>query len=200
MKHMIMMITGIVISVLTFLIILTMLGRMNYASELESQLPAAVEATLSNVMVKHTYPIADETELIADFTQQLVNACDAAAGMTVQVMCSDMEKGLFSVKVIRDFSHPNGMAGTVESSRTVLLERTETLKMQWYQVEFFKDTQENDGSCYKRFCVMQGDTITAPAEPTELGKNFVGWQDCNGYAADFSQPIEQDRTYYAVWE
>ena len=27
-----------------------------------------------------------------------------------------------------------------------------------------------------------------------------GWHDWNDYAADFSQPIEENRDYYAAWE
>ena len=40
MKNMITMMIGIVIGAITILIILTVTGRMNYATELESQLPA----------------------------------------------------------------------------------------------------------------------------------------------------------------
>ena len=42
MKNMITMMIGIVIGAITILIILTVTGRMNYATELESQLPAVV--------------------------------------------------------------------------------------------------------------------------------------------------------------
>ena len=48
MKNMITMMIGIVIGAITILIILTVTGRMNYATELESQLPAVVENILCN--------------------------------------------------------------------------------------------------------------------------------------------------------
>lgn len=53
MKNMITMMIGIVIGAITILIILTVTGRMNYATELESQLPAVVENILCNVMINH---------------------------------------------------------------------------------------------------------------------------------------------------
>ena len=57
MKNMIMMIIGITIGAITILIILTVTGRMNYAAELENQLPAAIEGTLCNAKIKQTYDV-----------------------------------------------------------------------------------------------------------------------------------------------
>jgi hypothetical protein len=41
--------------------------------------------------------------------------------------------------------------------------------------------------------------ITAPIPPLSENGIFVGWEDANGYLADFTLPIAQDRDYYAVW-
>lgn len=52
----------------------------------------------------------------------------------------------------------------------------------------------------KKYCVTEGDTISAPAVPEYKDREFAGWQDDKGYEADFSQPVEQNRNYYAVWK
>ena len=71
MKNMITMMIGIVIGAITILIILTVTGRMNYATELESQLPAVVENILCNVKIKQLYNVADNQEFTADVTEQI---------------------------------------------------------------------------------------------------------------------------------
>ena len=168
MKNMITMMIGIVIGAITILIILTVTGRMNYATELESQLPAVVENILCNVKIKQLYNVADK------------------------------EKGLFSVGVDRTFVHPNGKTGTVKCSRTVLADKLQIVEIQKYYVQFYKDADNSE--CYKKYCVTEGDTISAPAVPEYKDREFAGWQDDKGYEADFSQPVEQNRNYYAVWK
>ncbi len=198
MKNMIMMIIGITIGAITILIILTVTGRMNYAAELESQLPAAIEGTLCNAKIKQTYDVADNREFTADVTEQLVKGMDAQTGIVMRIMGADKEKGLFSIEADREFIHPNGKKGTVTCSRTVLADRLQSVAVQKYYVQFYKDADSD--TCYKQYCIMEGDTITAPAVPVEETRDFAGWQDDNGYEADFSQPVEQNRIYYAVWK
>ena len=41
--------------------------------------------------------------------------------------------------------------------------------------------------------------LQPPADPGGNGVVFAGWHDWNDYAADFSQPIEENRDYYAAW-
>ena len=77
MKNMITMMIGIVIGAITILIILTVTGRMNYATELESQLPAVVENILCNVKIKQLYNVADNQEFTADVTEQIAKELDA---------------------------------------------------------------------------------------------------------------------------
>lgn len=108
MKNMITMMIGIVIGAITILIILTVTGRMNYATELESQLPAVVENILYNVKIKQLYNVADNQEFTADVTEQIAKELDAQTGIVMRIMGADKEKGLFSVGVDRTFVHPNG--------------------------------------------------------------------------------------------
>ena len=51
----------------------------------------------------------------------------------------------------------------------------------------------------KKYMVYSGKNVTAPKNPSEEDKTFAGWKDGNDYLADFSVPVEQDVTYYAVW-
>ena len=83
MKNMITMMIGIVIGAITILIILTVTGRMNYATELESQLPAVVENILCNVKIKQLYNVADNQEFTADVTEQIAFTATAGAGAMV---------------------------------------------------------------------------------------------------------------------
>ena len=101
MKNMITMMIGIVIGAITILIILTVTGRMNYATELESQLPAVVENILYNVKIKQLYNVADNQEFTADVTEQIAKELDAQTGIVMRIMGADKEKGLFSVGVDR---------------------------------------------------------------------------------------------------
>ena len=198
MKNMITMMIGIVIGAITILIILTVTGRMNYATELESQLPAVVENILCNVKIKQLYNVADNQEFTADVTEQIAKELDAQTGIVMRIMGADKEKGLFSVGVDRTFVHPNGKTGTVKCSRTVLADKLQIVEIQKYYVQFYKDADNSE--CYKKYCVTEGDTIGAPAVPEYKDREFAGWQDDKGYEADFSQPVEQNRNYYSVWK
>ena len=105
MKNMITMMIGIVIGAITILIILTVTGRMNYATELESQLPAVVENILCNVKIKQLYNVADNQEFTADVTEQIAKELDAQTGIVMRIMGADKEKGLFSVGVASEWKN-----------------------------------------------------------------------------------------------
>ena len=105
MKNMITMMIGIVIGAITILIILTVTGRMNYATELESQLPAVVENILCNVKIKQLYNVVDNQEFTADVTEQIAKELDAQTGIVMRIMGADKEKGLFSVGVDLSLIH-----------------------------------------------------------------------------------------------
>lgn len=120
---MIMMITGIALGVLTLLIVMTITGRMNYASELESQLSSVLEEALWNLTAEKEYTVSDTEEFLADVVENLAASLDAETGLSVRIQKADMEKGLLSVEVVRSFRYPGGAEGHVSCSRTVLLNR-----------------------------------------------------------------------------
>ena len=104
MKNMITMMIGIVIGAITILIILTVTGRMNYATELESQLPAVVENILCNVKIKQLYNVADNQEFTADVTEQIAKELDALTGIVIRIMGADKEKQRLNLHSDRNFN------------------------------------------------------------------------------------------------
>lgn len=89
-----------------------------------------------------------------------------------------------------------------EAVRTIIREQRENLPKDQYRVRFYRNREGmlGEGSCYKAYTVEEGQCLQPPAEPGGDGVVFAGWHDWNDYAADFSQPIEENRDYYAAWE
>ena len=81
-------------------------------------------------------------------------------------------------------------------------EERENVSKEQYRVRFYQNREGmlGEGSCYKVYTVEEGQCLQPPAEPGGNGVVFAGWHDWNDYAADFSQPIEENRDYYAAWE
>lgn len=199
---MIMMMSGIMIGTLTLLIIMTVMGRMNYAVELKSQLSSVVEETVENMMQSKIYQIEDQSEFLAEFVEQLALAVDSKADVGIRVQQADTEHGILTVTVIESFSHPNGRTGTVSCDRTVIFNQLEEENEVQYTVRFFQNQEDmvQNSNCYKQIEVLANQGIAAPIEPSPISGRFAGWFDKNGYMADFTQPVTQDIVYYAAWE
>lgn len=193
MKNVVMLIISIILGAITLVILMSVYGRVNRSAELQV-LSSVVEKTVENMTVSKTYDIRNAEEYVADFTENLSVQFDTDSTITVDVMRADKEKGLLSVSVMQTFRHPNGKTGTVHCDRTVILNKTEEPVTPTYTVQFF-----TGDTYYKSYTVYEGDIISAPAGPEMSGAVFIGWKDENDYLADFSQPIEQDVTYYAMW-
>lgn len=182
------------------LIIMTLTGRMNRSMELKSNLPSAVEETVENLAVEQKYNIGNTNEYLADFVENLSRILDSDCDLRVEILSTDEEKGLLSVRVTEEFLHPNGKPGTVECERTVILNKLYKPEPKKYTVKFYASkTDIGAGECYKTCQVQEGDVLTTPAAPQMEGKTFIGWKDSNDYIADFSAPVIQDLVYYADW-
>ena len=193
MKNIILMITSVTIGVITLMIIMTTDGRSHHSMELKNNLPSVMEETLYNMAVSKNYSIQDSNELIADLTEHLIIALDAPCDLTIDVLACDKEKGLLSIRVTSSFSHPNGEPGSVFCERTVILDQIPPQTYSSYSISFFVN-----GNLYKQYTVMENDRIFAPISPVApSGMRFYGWKDSSGNAADFSQPITGNMTYYA---
>lgn len=200
MKHL-QLIIGIVLTMgLTLVIVVTMAGRRGRQVEIDSNLPSAVEETVENMMLDKKYTINNYNEFIADLVSNLSINMDTNSDITIEVLNADKEKGLLSIKIIEEYTHPNGNRGKVECERTVILNKATIAAQETYTVKFFlkKDDIVN-GRPYKTCRVCEGDAISLPVQPTSTDGTFSGWLDPNDYAADFSVPVTEDLIYYAAW-
>lgn len=188
MKNAVMMIVSALLGVLTLAIAMTVGGRMHRSMEIKGSLPSAVEETVEKLADKK-YTIDNRNEYLADFTESLGAALDSDSGIRVEVTGTDKEKGLLSIRVTEEFKHPNGKPGTTECERTVILNKTDEPEPESYKVRFYVGSV-----LYKECAVHEGDLISAPVTP----QGASGWKDANGYLADFSVPVTQDLSYYAV--
>lgn len=201
MKNIVMMIVSAMICVITMIIIIAMSGRMNRSVELQENLSTAVEVTLAGMAMPDNHQWSHTNEFIADFIENLVMVLETDSDITVDIMKADEEKGILAVRVVESFIHPNGRKGTVACEKTVIFNRFGEEEQQQYTVSFYlnKEDMVSGQNCYKKYTVKRGDGILEPAAPQNKESIFTVWKDLNDYIADFSQPAEQNLSYYAEW-
>lgn len=201
MKNIVTIIVTAILGAVTLAIILTIFGRMNRSVELDSSLPSAIENAVKGMTDAESYSINSLDESMADLMENLCVSLDADSDISVWIPVMDSETKLMSVQVTGDYIHPNGKAGAVECVRNVILNKVEKAESGSYSVKFFLSASDlsEDVRCYKEYTVREGDLITVPAYPSSDGKVFAGWKDANGAAADLSQAVTQDVTFYADW-
>lgn len=85
--------------------------------EINSNLPAAVEQTVAN-LVERKYTIDDRNEYLADFMEDLSAGLDTESDIKVEITNVDLEKRMMGIKVTETFYHPNGR-GISDVERTV---------------------------------------------------------------------------------
>lgn len=107
MKNIVLVITSAIIGVLTLAIVMTVGGRENRSMEINSNLPAAVEQTVAN-LVERKYTIDDRNEYLADFMEDLSAGLDTESDIKVEITNVDLEKRMMGIKVTETFYHPNG--------------------------------------------------------------------------------------------
>ena len=168
------------LGILVVACVMTSAGRSNREMELDDNLPSVVEETLAEVMEGKSYDITSENEMIAD--------CD----ITVNIENIDKEKGLMSVNVVAEYHHPDGKVGRITCERTVIFNKVQDVSPKLCRVTFLVD-----GKTYKSCRILQGDLVSVPVEPVADGKVFVEWTDENGNSVNFTDPVEQDQSYYA---
>lgn len=202
MKNIVMMMTSAAVGVLIVISIMAVMGRVNHAVEIQSQLSSITEMTVSNAMAKENAGKIQKEEYLADAVQQLAMTLETKADVEIKVAGAEPEKGVLGLKITEYFKHPNERVGTVNSSRTVIYNQPalpEETKI--CEVTFFlsREEMQQNKNYYKKLSLCQGDAAFTPTQPQNAGKAFVAWVDCNGYIADFSQPVTEDLVYYAEW-
>lgn len=202
MRNVVMMAVSAILGVLSLIIVMSLAGRSNRSMELKSNLSSAVEETVEKMMQNQSYNIEDVNQFIGDMVENLAVVLDSDSELEVNVLQADKEKGILTVRVTEKFKHPNGKEGSVQTDKTVILDGAEQEpETPQYTVSFYLSKEDmNEGTgCYKKYLVYSGKNVTAPKNPSEENKTFAGWKDGNDYLADFSVPVEQNVTYYAVW-
>ena len=189
------------IVILSIVAVLTVEGRNNRESELETALSASVEETLENLCVDQKYTVETQDEFVADFCQALLGriqagteeAGDENLSVRVDVVEADLEKGLLSVVVTETFTHPNGSLGTVSCSSTALLER-EAPRDEVVLTYYVGD------QIYQQYGLLEGEDFRVPAAPSLPGRTFSHWaEEDTGQRADFPGKATENRTYRAVF-
>lgn len=142
--------------------------------------------------ISQKYSIDNTNEFLADLVSSLSARLDSDSGISVNILKTDQEKGILSVRVTESFTHPNGKPGTVTCDRNVVLNRMPDELPEQHSVIFFVGADD-----YKSYHINDGDCVTAPNDPVLEGKTFFGWKDMEGYLADFAQPVTEDMVYYA---
>ena len=202
MKNVVMMAVSAILGILSLMVVMSISGRSNRNMELKSNLSSVVEETVEEMVQSEKYSMENVNQFMGDMVENLALVLDSDSKLEVSVLQADKERGILTVSVTERFKHPNGKEGSVQTEKTVILSGTEqkpeTLQ---YTVSFYLSKEDmNEGKgCYKKYLVYAGKGVTVPKDPFVEDKTFAGWKDGNDYLADFSVPVEQDVTYYAVW-
>lgn len=182
-------------------VVVTIGGDVNRSVELEENMSGAVEGAVAEIRYGEENVYTDE--MLGDWLSQMAVAFDADMDIEVRVYQADAAKGIMSVCAIGNYRHLNGTKGDTAWERTVIYEgnggeeQMSICKVRFYENKELLTTQ---GNCYKEFEVLSGASIAQPHISEKEGRIFAGWRDVNDYIADFSQPILEDISYYAVWE
>ena len=209
MKHLVFGVLSGGIVILFVVMLLTMQHKNVRKEELEQSLTEAMETTLQMVKADtdRDYTSEDMRTLLI---RNLVPQMNSDSELTVRIVEADAEKGLLSVEVEEQFSYPGGKKGSIQCCRTILadddgeeMEKGER-EVAMQTVIFYRSREEMEQgkSYYKKLEIQKGDYCTSPAEPVcdDLRKKFLEWRDSKDYLADFTQCVEENQTYYAVFE
>ena len=201
MKNAAMIIVSAIMGFLVLGIVLTIGGSMNRRCEAETILPSAMEKTAERTTSAETDCSSGE-RVLAECVELLATEIDTDSDVVLKIYQNDVQKGVLSMKLQEKFRHPNGMEGTAEAVRTIIREKRGNVSKEQYRVRFYRNREGmlGEGSCYKAYTVEEGQCLQPPADPGGSGVVFAGWHDWNDYMADFSQPVEENRDYYAAWE
>lgn len=204
------MVFGLITSgtvILFAVLFLTLLHKNIRREELEQSLAEAMEVTMQtwgNEQNAEERKLCDEEALSDYLVQALSVQLESDSAVAVKVLAADADKGLLSAEVTEEFTYPGGQTGSVRAQRTMIADREEAVTEELHTVRFFrsKEDMENGSNVYKQFQIQHGDRMIEPGKPqSEEGNSvFKEWRDGNDYLSDFSQAVEEDLAYYAVYE
>lgn len=97
-------------------------GKTSYKQELEDSLAVSVSQTVREVMEQESFGIENRNEFIAAFLQALVLRTNSDVDMTVNVISTDLEKGLMDIEIREKVSFLNVSEQEIAVRRTVIFE------------------------------------------------------------------------------
>jgi uncharacterized repeat protein (TIGR02543 family) len=142
--------------------------------------------------------MSDDNKILATVAGNLAILLDSEAALRLSIYGEDTDKGLLSICATEEYKQPNGTYATVSCSRTAIIDRKCDIDAKDASLTCSVSFYVGD-ELYKVFRIHEGDVMSSPAQPQGHGYIFAGWEDDNGYLADFTQPVTQDRNYYATW-
>lgn len=201
MKFIMKVVMACAVTVFALAISFTICGRGARTVELKDNLAGAAESTVENLVSEKGYAIANRNEFLADFIEDISYDMVTDSTVSVKVMALDIEKGLLSVRVEEKYKNPNGKESIIPYTSTVIYNKTIEHELENYQISFYLSEEDlvSGGESYKDYVIQENAYVTCPVEPKKAGKVFAGWKDKNGNTPDFSQPITEDMSYYAIW-
>lgn len=197
MKNIIITITFVVMTIMTFFIVESLHSKEYRTVELSEAVDNALIATMNNVAGNKCYTIGSNEEFVEDFKQILMTSIDSTSELDIEVLNADYEKGILSVKVTENYDYLNGRQGTVTKTATVLLDQKQQEK-NYYTVKYYVGD-----SLYKCYQLAEGVAIIVPKNPELDGMSFVCWKNKNGDVVDMSDGgtiLESNMELYAVFQ
>ena len=197
MKNIIITITFVVMTIMTLFIVESLHAKEYRTVELSEAVDNALIATMNNVTVNKCYTIGSNEEFVEDFKQILMTSIDSTSELDIEVLNTDYEKGILSVKVTENYDYLNGRQGTVTKTATVLLDQKQQEK-NYYTVKYYVGD-----SLYKCYQLAEGVAIIVPKNPEFEGMSFVCWKNENGDVVDMSDGgtiLESNMELYAVFQ
>lgn len=125
---------------LTLLFVMMISGRMNRSVELQSQLPAAMEMTVEQMMQPEQMYAAGEAA--AECMECIAASADTDSDFTVEVYEEDIGKGELAIRMVEEFSYPNGRVGSAECQRMVIYNCVPEPAPAGYVVRFYESREK----------------------------------------------------------
>lgn len=138
MKHVVQGIAYIFFIVMTVVIIMTIYGRVDRSSNLQSSLQSAVKGAVDEVSTRGGYSSENIDDLKADFVSRLCTNLDISGdtsdagdstavhddnlALQIDFTDSSIEEGLLGVHVTERITYPHGKESVIEASAVVILE------------------------------------------------------------------------------
>lgn len=203
MKHLAFAVTGIVMTVLVVMILMSIHSADLRRTELERSLKNSVKQTLTNACITDKVEINDNDAMVADFISSFLGKMktngtvvtedgvvvasdkkDPGQKLEISIAAADIYKGILSVHVKEHFTYPNGKKGTVEASSTQIVERESSrpsLYARYYipaevaGAAGFDYTDGEDFLYYQRRFAEGYDAEVDIDGPEPSGYDFGGW-------------------------